>query len=622
MTHLPHALGATPLERGACRFNLWAPGAERVELHLLGERDRLVPLQPESGYHQGIVESAGPGSLYFFRLDGGPDLPDPASRFQPRGVHGPSQVMAPGFPWDDGAWRGVPQRDLVFYEAHVGTLTPEGTFEAMVPLLSGLKELGVTAIELMPVAQFPGRRNWGYDGVFPFAVQNSYGGPEGLKRLVNACHLRGLAVVLDVVYNHLGPEGNCFSAFGPYFTDRYRTPWGPALNFDGPDSDEVRRFFIENALYWFEEFHLDALRLDAVHAILDASPRPFLLELGEAIRARSREVGRPLYLIPESAANDTRLLRPSELGGFGLDAQWNDDYHHSLRVLLTGERRGYYQDYGRAGDLAKSLREGYTYTGERSLYRQRRHGSPTQGIPAERFVVFAQNHDQVGNRMLGERLSELVCFERLKLAAGAVLLSPFLPLIFMGEEYGERARFPYFVEHTDPGLIQAVREGRRREFAGFGWQGEPPDPQGEDTFLSAVLNPKLAREEPHRTLLAFYRELLSTRRSLHSVGSSDRSRLEVASNEKTRTVLFRRWGPGLDGDHAVVVYHFAEAFGRRLVALPPGLWRKRLDSAEAAWRGPGSDLPDELGSEGEVELPLSAWSFVLYQSGAGEAWSD
>jgi maltooligosyltrehalose trehalohydrolase len=359
-----------------------------------------------------------------------------------------------------------------------------------------------------------------------------------------------------------------------------------------------------------------------VHAILDASPRPFLLELGEAIRARSREVGRPLYLIPESAANDIRLLRPPELGGFGLDAQWNDDYHHSLRVLLTGERRGYYQDYGCAGDLAKSLREGYTYTGERSLYRRRRHGSSTQGIPAERFVVFAQNHDQVGNRMLGERLAELVCFERLKLAAGAVLLSPFLPLIFMGEEYGERARFPYFVEHTDPGLIQAVREGRRREFAGFGWQGEPPDPQGEDTFLSAVLNPKLAREEPHRTLLAFYRELLSTRRSLPSVGSSDRSRLEVASNEKTRTVLFRRWGPGFDRDHTVVVYHFAEAFGRRLVALPPGLWRKRLDSAEAAWRGPGSDLPDELGSEGEVELPLSPWSFVLYQSGAGKAWSD
>jgi maltooligosyltrehalose trehalohydrolase len=334
----------------------------------------------------------------------------------------------------------------------VGAYTKKGTFESIIPHLDELKKLGITAIELMPVAQFPGTRNWGYDGVYPYAVQNSYGGPEGFKRLVNACHGRGLALVLDVVYNHLGPEGNYLWDFGPYFTDRYKALWGFSINFDGPHSDDVRHYFIQNALYWVTEFHVDALRVDAVHAILDFSAEPFLEELASAVHDEAKRLNRRVYLIAESALNDTRVIRSREFGGYGLDAQWNDDFHHALHTVLTGERMGYYRDFGRLQDLAKALLEGFVYSGEYSPYRRRRHGNSSRDIPAHRFVVFSQNHDQVGNRMRGERLSELVCFERTKLAAGVMTLSPFIPLLFMGEEYGETAPFQYFVSHSDPDL--------------------------------------------------------------------------------------------------------------------------------------------------------------------------
>ena len=326
---------------------MWAPLAEQVEVRLVSPREELVPLQKgERGYFSAVVAGVEPGSLYFYRLNGQQDFPDPASRFQPQGVHGPSQVVDPRFPWDDGHWSGLPLRDYVIYELHVGTFTPEGTFDAVIPYLDELKELGLTALELMPVAQFPGGRNWGYDGVFPFAVQNSYGGPEGLKRLVNACHQRGLAVVLDVVYNHLGPEGNYLANYGPYFTERYRTPWGPALNFDGPDSDEVRRFFIDNALFWGSEYHIDALRLDALHAIVDLSPQPFVAELAATVHRARERWNRKFYLMAESDLNDVRLVRSPDLGGYGLDAHWNDDFHHALHTLLTGEQTGYYADFG------------------------------------------------------------------------------------------------------------------------------------------------------------------------------------------------------------------------------------------------------------------------------------
>jgi maltooligosyltrehalose trehalohydrolase len=436
-------LGAVYWGGGECQFHVWAPLAQKVEVHVVFPEERIIPLdRSEEGYHHARAEGVEPGHRYLYRLDDREERPDPASRFQPLGVHHASQVTDPRFPWSDNCWFGIPLRDYIIYELHVGTFTEEGTFEAIEAHLDYLKNLGITAIELMPVAQFPGDRNWGYDGTYPFAAQNSYGGPDALKRLVDLCHTKGLAVILDVVYNHLGPEGNYLRSFGPYFTDRYGTPWGEAVNFDGPHSDHVRRFFIENALYWLTEFHMDALRIDAVHAILDFSSRPFLEELGLAVREAARRVNRQLFLMPESALNDSRIIRSREMGGFGLDAQWNDDFHHALHALLTEERFGYYEDFGRFRDLVAAYRDGFVYSGQYSSYRKRRHGRSSRDIPSQRFIVFSQNHDQVGNRMQGERLSELVPFEALKLAAGTVLLSPFIPLLFMGEEYGEMSRLP------------------------------------------------------------------------------------------------------------------------------------------------------------------------------------
>jgi maltooligosyltrehalose trehalohydrolase len=447
--------------------------------------------------------------------------------------------------------------------------------------------------------------------VFPYAVQSSYGGPEGLKRLVDACHRRDFAVVLDVVYNHLGPEGNVLGRFAPYFTDRYRTVWGPAFNFDGPWSDEVRRYFVENALRWFDEFHIDALRLDAVHAIADVSPQTFLEELTLTVE---ESFERPRYLIPESSANDARLVRPRELGGYGLHAQWNDDFHHALRVLLTGDNRGYYEDYGELRQLEKAYVDGFVYSGEYSSFRGRRHGSSSRDLSGDRFVVFSQNHDQVGNRMRGDRLTGSVCFERLKLAAAAVLLSPFIPLLFMGEEYGETNPFPYFVSHSDPELIEAVRRGRREEFAAFEWEGQPPDPQEVETFASARLNHQLRAKEPHRTLLQFYRELIDIRKQRDGPASRSGELMEVASDDEGRVISLRYWEGDDRGHRLVVVYHLGEHPTEIPIRMTRGTWRKRLDSADERWRGPGGRAPDTLFSEGEANAFLSPWSVLVYES--------
>jgi maltooligosyltrehalose trehalohydrolase len=604
------SLGATYLGDSRCQFQIWAPFAQKVEVHILAPQERLLPLEKEArGYHGAIVEGIKPRSLYAYRLDGDKEHPDPASHLQPQSVHGPSQVVDSRFPWEDEHWSGIPLQDYIIYELHVGTFTTEGTFDTVIPYLDELKELGITAIEIMPVAQFPGSRNWGYDGAYPFAVQDSYGGPDGLKRLVNACHLKGLAFILDVVYNHLGPEGNYLGDFGPYFTDRYRTPWGQALNFDGPYSDEVRHFFIENALYWVTELHIDALRLDALHAILDISSYPFIEELSVAFHEQVKSLRRKAYLIGESAANDARLIRPRQRGGFGLDAQWNDDFHHALHALLTGEQTGYYQDFGQLRHLVKASQEGFVYSGEYSPYYRRRHGTSSRDMPAHRFVVFAQNHDQVGNHAQGERLSQLVSFEELKLAAGAVLLSPFIPLLFMGEEYAETSPFPYFVSHSEPSLIEAVRKGRREEFAAFHWHGKPPDPQDERTFQSAKLNHNLQHEGHHRVLFEFYKELIQIRRENPALANLNKETLEVLGYEEDKLLFVRRWS---DDSEVTLVFNFSDAQVSATLSIPAGRWRKRLDSADKQWLGKGSAAPEQLSSEGKATLTLAPNTFVLF----------
>jgi maltooligosyltrehalose trehalohydrolase len=603
-------LGATLLGDGTCRFRVWAPFVESAALRLHGGNRRIVLEKSALGYHEAIVEGVAPNSLYSFSLDNGPQRPDPASRMQPEGVHGPSAVVAERFSWDDPDWSGPALAEYIIYELHVGTFTSEGTFEAIIPYLDYLADLGVNAVELMPIAEFPGARNWGYDGVYPFAAHHSYGGPAGLKKLVNACHRRGLAVVLDVVYNHLGPEGNYLGEFAPYFTDRYQSPWGRALNFDGSYSDPVREFFIENALYWLDDCRVDALRLDAVHAILDHAPITFLEDLASAVEGAAERSGRRMLLIAESADNDARLLRPRERGGYGLDGQWNDDFHHALRTLLTGERAGYYEDYGEFSQLAKAFREGFIYTGEYSPFRKRRHGSSSADVPAHRFVVFSQNHDQVGNRIRGDRLSETLSLEQLKLAASLVILSPFVPLLFMGEEYGEKSPFPYFVSHSDPELIAAVRRGRREEFASFQWQGEVPDPQDEATFLSAKLRHDLRAGGEHKTLLEFYRELMRVRKSLPALARAEKNATTVTDYAKEKVLAVERhW----ENDRVLMLANLDGGRHAVDISLAAGRWRKVFDSTESRWGGTGSEIPGGVDVGKKISIALGAYAAVLFQ---------
>lgn len=605
------SIGASYLGNGSCRFTVWAPRADSVAVHIPGSPGRLMPLKPrERGYWEAVISEAGPGTPYFFRLNEEHDRPDPASRYQPEGVHGPSEIMdQKAFDWSDQSWAGIPLEDFVIYELHVGTFTPEGTFVAIIPHLPELRELGVTAIEVMPIAQFPGERNWGYDGAHPFAVQKSYGGPDGFKALVDACHREGLALILDVVYNHLGPEGNYLPEFAPYFTDRYRTPWGKAINFDGPGSDEVRAYFIENALAWFRDYHVDALRLDAVHAIFDFSARTFIQELAERTGEYSLEAGRPHLLIAESDLDDVRLIRTPERGGFGLDAQWHDDFHHALHTLLTGDRQGYYEDFGSTADLCKAFREGFVYDWRYSHYRQRRHGSSSREQPGRQFVVCSQNHDQIGNRMQGERLISLAGFEAAKTAAAAVLLSPYIPLLFMGEEYGEEAPFLYFVNFLDQDLAEAVRRGRREEFSAFARKGEFPDPQDPETFRRSRLNREQRRQGRNRVIFDFYRELLRLRKELPALRHPDKENIEARTMAGTSALWLSRW----KGDNRVTALF---NLGQEKVSLDfpvdaGGCWEKIFDSAEELWHGPGSLLPENLAGPDPVVLP--PLSCALYQ---------
>ena len=575
-----NTLGAS-LRDGATTFRVWAPACRTVDLVIDGRPSERLR-DAGDGLRELTVPGLGSGARYRFRLDGERYRPDPASRWQPEGVHGPSAVVDPArFAWTDEGFRGHAAADLAFYELHVAAYTPAGTFEGIIPHLPRLAELGITAIELMPVAEFPGSRNWGYDGVHLYAPQSTYGGPQGLRRLVDACHARGLSVFLDVVYNHLGPEGNYLAEYGPYFTDRYKTPWGSAINFDGSDSAGVRRHFVENARAWVRDFHIDGLRLDAVHSIFDASPVHILTEIANAVREEGKVLGRPAHVVVESHDNDRKLVLPAAAGGLGVDGIWSDDFHHAVHVRLTGEHGGYYADYTAPELLPRAVAEGFAFQGERSEYFGRERGTPSADLPGEHFVICIQNHDQVGNRAQGDRLSTIVPFEAVKMAAALMLAAPALPLLFMGEEYGETSPFQFFTSFLDPALVEAVRQGRTAEFAKFAWQGDVPDPGAPATFLRSRLNHALATAPRHRELHEYYRRWLALRAQHPALGSRHKDRARATLEAGGDVLILRRAEPG-----GAAVTLVANLSGVRQT-MPPVAGRVLLDSAETRFGGQG-----------------------------------
>ena len=600
-------LGLTFTDQNEAKVVVWAPQAKQVAIRLDGQ-GTAIPLEKEAmGYWCTQTKQIKPGDLYWVVLNGEKELIGPASLSQPQGVHGPSQAFDTDFfYWEDQSWVNPSLADYIIYELHTGTFTPEGTFAAIESKLDHLKALGVNAIEIMPVAQFPNSRNWGYDGVFPYAVQNSYGGPAGLQHLVNACHYRGIAVVLDVVYNHFGPEGNYLKEFGPYFTSSHCTPWGDAVNFDDKWCDGARRYFIENALMWFRDFHIDALRLDAVHAIKDFSPVHILSEIKACTDQLMAATGRKHYLLVESDLNDPRYIDPLAEKGYGMDAQWIDEFHHALRVAVGEAPNGYYADFNGIDHLAKSYRDAYVYDGQFSETRQRTFGQPVGDKPGRQFVVFSQNHDQIGNRKLGERSSRLFSYETLKLMAGAVLVSPYIPLLFMGEEWGETNPFLYFVSHTDPDLADAVRKGRQEEFAQFHTGGDVPDPMAEDTFAQSKLQWDLLNQPTHQTLFRYYQALIALRRQQPALRHLDRQQLEVLHQSGQPVLALHRW---YEEQHVLCVMNFAH--DRQAFTMPGWgqSWVNLFDSAAPEWQGPGAAPRQVAGTD---TLTLQPESMLIY----------
>ena len=523
-------------------FRVWAPSANQIQLRINGDLYGMTPA--DSGWWRAEIELAKISIDYGFVVDGSDPLPDPRSPWQPSGIHGFSRTLDHGtFSWTDQRWHAKPLSSAIVYELHVGTFTPQGTFIAAIDKLDYLVDLGVTHIELMPAAEFSGTRGWGYDGVDLYAPHHAYGEPDDLKRLVDASHSRGLAMILDVVYNHLGPAGNYLARFGPYFTQRYATPWGQAINFDGPESDEVRRFFCDNALMWLRDYHFDGLRIDAVHAILDTSAMHFLEQLAGEVAELQAQTDRQLTLIAESDLNDPRIIRSREIGGYGIHAQWSDDFHHALHCVLTGERAGYYRDFGSLADLAKALQQVFVYDGRYSAFRRRRHGRPPSGLSGHSFLAYLQTHDQIGNRAKGERSSHLMNVGRLKIAAALVLTAPFVPMLFQGEEWGATSPFLYFTDHKDRELGRNVTQGRRREFAAFGWNPEEiPDPQAVETFECSKLNWSESDTEPHSSLLAWHRRLIQLRREIPALSDGCVEEVRVGFDETAKWFAVKR-GP-------------------------------------------------------------------------------
>jgi maltooligosyltrehalose trehalohydrolase len=585
-------------------FRVWAPEKERMFLHVLSPSDERLEMRREQGpegYFSLEVPGAGPGTRYKFILDDGNEYPDPASHFQPEGVHGPSQVVDHrAYSWKTAQWPQRPFREWILYELHIGTFTPEGTFEAAIGRLDDLLDLGVNAIEIMPVAAFPGARNWGYDGVYPYAVQESYGGPDGLKALVDACHARGIAVVLDVVYNHLGPEGNHAARFGPYFTAEYRTPWGEAVNLDGPWSGGARDFILGNMRHWFGHYRIDALRLDAIHAVYDKSATHLWEEARACLLEWRKELGREVLLIAESDLNNPKVVTGVEEGGYGFDAQWLDDFHHALYVLVDPKGKGHYEDFGSLEQLAKAYTEGFVHSGEWTRFRRRRHGAPSAEIPCDRFVVFNQNHDQAGNRVRGERLSALVDPDRLKVAAAAMLLSPYVPLLFMGEEYAEKAPFLFFIDYGDAELSRSMQEGRKREFAVFKWgEGEPPDPSAEKTFLDTKLDWNLRGEAMHAEMLRWHKDLIALRRTAPFL-SPARTGVTAQVIEGGGLILGRH--AESDGKEAACLFNFSDQ--PLDFSLPEGGWVPVLNSRAVGAPASGARVRDGMNVPGWTAVVL------------------
>lgn len=589
-------VGATYVEGQGTYIRLWAPEKEHAEIEFIGGAKTALA-KGNDGYFTGHFSDVKPGTRYYFHIDG-KRIPDPASRFQPEGVRGPSEILDEDFSWTDKSWASISSTEWVIYEIHPGTFSEKHNFDGVIDDLPRLKELGINCLEIMPVSQFSGGRNWGYDGVFPHSVQNTYGGPEGLKRLVDTAHAQGFAIILDVVYNHIGPEGNVLFGTAPYTQTKYATPWGDALNYDGEYSDDVRRYFLQTVWQWLTEYHFDGLRLDAVQTILDTSPIPFLQEVSLLKKEAEKQRGQKLVLIAETDMNDPRVLEPREKNGMGFDGHWADDLHHTLHVTLTGETSGYYSAYtGGAEQLAKIYNQGVAYAYEYSPFHKRFHGRGYDHIEKHRLIVETQNHDQVGNRMMGERLSQLVDFEKLKLAAAAVLLSPFMPFLFMGEEFASEQPFLYFISHEDPKLLEAVRKGRANEWKSFGWDKEPPDPGAEETFNACVLKDKKAFSEKGKIMQSYYRNLIALSKSIRT------SILTVSYNNQGNFITLNYKKP--DDEKIVVLSFNSSAIDYTLSS--DNSWECILNSASFQ---PGQEEPQSLKVAEKVKIaPYSAQVF-------------
>lgn len=605
-------IGAEYLGNDRCSFTVWAPEKEKVTLHIVHPSEQKIEMKKDPvGYFTASAETPlGTRYLYIIE-DTGKGLPDPASRFQPEGVHGPSQVIDHNaYKWNDSHWKVPPFEDLILYELHIGTFTEQGTFESAIEKLDLLTGIGINAIEIMPVAQFPGNRNWGYDGVYPYAVQNSYGGPEGLKKLVDACHRKGIAVFLDVVYNHLGPEGNYLEQFAPYFTDHYKTAWGKAINYDGNWSDGVREYYTNNAIYWLEHFHIDGLRFDAVHAIYDYGAVSIWEFLHAKIDALEKKNSRPYYTIAESDLNAPRIIDPVEKNGYGFTAQWLDDFHHAAYVLLDKKGKERYYDFGTMQQLAKAYCEGYVHSGEFVTFRKRKYGKSSAGIPGNKFVAFINNHDQSGNRIDGARLCSLIDHDLSKIAAAILLLAPYIPMLFMGEEYGDDSPFYYFISHSDKDLIRAVQEGRRAEFKEFVKPGiDFPDPQSEEIFNQSKLKWEKRNDKPNKILLEWHKAFIDLRRTHPALKNYSKECIRAEVLQQEGMILHRKDETGKK--ELLSLMNISDNNISYFLPGNNGSWKKLLDSTEPRWNmentsTPQPAFPASLQAGEQVNIPAKA----------------